>query len=1022
MNTFLKSAARAAVTLIFLCQAASAQDLQKIMASDGGHSVSGYGRTISGGHISYHSVNPVVRDAVISRASREKGTIVWETDPASVLTGKRVRFAWLAALSQNKGEHRFRLKVGDRQSLTFFAFTEPSLRTFTVSDGEAELTFVATEIDQWNDRFGYMILSLPAKQVQSGRPIRLEVTAFEDDSPAWFMVFEHRLVDSVWVKPLPALLATSKGNRQPVLVTIENYSGAQSAKISLEGEKSVTIPISWGMNTAEVPLVPVEKPVRKAYSISVGRKVMASGVMALPPVQPLTFCLLPHSHTDIGYSSYQPLVEADHHSFLDSAMVISSRTAGYPAGSRFKWNVEVMWPLESYLERASGPQRQLLSEAVHDGRVGLNALEGNIMMGLCRPEELAHLTDYAARMRSSFGVPISSAMISDVPSYGWSIVDALSRSGVRYFSSGPNYMPRLPDLGDRIGSMIKTWGDRPAYWVSQSGRDTLLFWMAGHGYSWFHGMTLGDMVAKDPSQIFEYVDQLAAARYPYELVQVRYTIHGDNGPPDAQLPDVVRAWNEKYASPKFAIMTAGELFTTFERRYGKDLPVIRGDLTPHWEDGAASSPAELALNRRTVEMLAQAESLAVQIGRPLNQDSVNAAWRDILLFDEHTWGAAASVSSPDSPETIRQWAYKKEFALSGARRTDALRRQVIPPVQKGTAHSLQIINPSSWNRTELVIIPDSISLAGNRVIDDRGRPVASQPLTRGGLALLVSDVPAQGRIGLHFSPGKTFDPPRPLELAANSCSNGAVVIAWDSRTGGLTEFKIEGVNLVDRSKGAINEFISVPGRDPAKAFVDSTAAASVVESGPLVVTVRFVSNPPGCRSVERFVTMAADIPTIAISDRFDRERVLSKESIHIAFPLKLNGGEVRIDGGLSVVRPEEDQLPGSNKDYFSASRWADVSNRRIGLTVALPDAPFVEVGSITNEMLNPAGTRDWRDRVHAGMNLYSYVMNNYWHTNYRSDEEGLTVVEYRLTPHGPFDPVQAGRRGAEAGQPLVIVP
>ena len=44
-------------------------------------------------------------------------------------------------------------------------------------------------------------------------------------------------------------------------------------------------------------------------------------------------------------------------------------------------------------------------------------------------------------------------------------------------------------------------------------------------------------------------------------------------------------------------------------RYGSQLPHYRGDYTPYWEDGAASSARETALNRATAERLVQAETL-----------------------------------------------------------------------------------------------------------------------------------------------------------------------------------------------------------------------------------------------------------------------------------------------------------------------------------------------------------------------------------------------------------------------------
>jgi alpha-mannosidase len=49
-------------------------------------------------------------------------------------------------------------------------------------------------------------------------------------------------------------------------------------------------------------------------------------------------------------------------------------------------------------------------------------------------------------------------------------------------------------------------------------------------------------------------------------------------------------------------------------------------------------------------------------------------------------------------------------------------------------------------------------------------------------------------------------------------------------------------------------------------------------------------------------------------------------------------------------------------------------------------------------------------------------MNNYWHTNYRADQEGETVFRYAIIPHGAFDPAAAERTGIEVSQPLVPVP
>jgi alpha-mannosidase len=159
-----------------------------------------------------------------------------------------------------------------------------------------------------------------------------------------------------------------------------------------------------------------------------------------------TIYLLPHSHVDIGYTKLQTLVEADQKRFLEEAIALARRTADYPEGARFKWNVEVLWAVDSYLRDAGPAKRQELIEAVRKGWIGLDALYVNELTGLCRPEELLHLTDYARELNRRFGLTIDSAMISDVPGYAWGIVPALAHAGAKYLSACPN-------LDHRVGTI-----------------------------------------------------------------------------------------------------------------------------------------------------------------------------------------------------------------------------------------------------------------------------------------------------------------------------------------------------------------------------------------------------------------------------------------------------------------------------------------------------------------------------------------------------------------------------------------
>ena len=82
--------------------------------------------------------------------------------------------------------------------------------------------------------------------------------------------------------------------------------------------------------------------------------------------------LLPHSHVDIGYTHVQTDVEQAQWKYLEMAIDTARKSAGNPPGSRFKWNVEVLWAVDSYLKQATPEKRQQFIDAVQ-GRPGRSA-------------------------------------------------------------------------------------------------------------------------------------------------------------------------------------------------------------------------------------------------------------------------------------------------------------------------------------------------------------------------------------------------------------------------------------------------------------------------------------------------------------------------------------------------------------------------------------------------------------------------------------------------------------------------
>jgi alpha-mannosidase len=575
---------------------------------------------------------------------------------------------------------------------------------------------------------------------------------------------------------------------------------------------------------------------------------------------------------------------------------------------------------------------------------------------------------------------------------------------------------------------LEQWGDRPFYWVSPSGQEKVLCWVAGKGYSWFHPGLQGKIGKMKPESLFKYLEQLEAAKFPYDMVQLRYSIGGDNGPPDPDLPDFVKKWNTDHEWPKLVIATTSELFHEFERRYGDKVPQARGDFTPYWEDGAGSSAAETAMARGASENLVQAETLFAMLNpRGYPAERFYQAWRNVLLYNEHTWGAHCSISQPDSDFTKAQWKIKQAFAVDADRQSQELREAATATRRRELAPvaAAEVFNTCSWPRTALVGTPLNVDTTGTIVRDAEGRTVPSQRLPKGPVFFVARDVPPLGVKRFFFHPGEPT--PSGAALAEGlTVRNQHVRVTIDGKTGDVASLTAGGIpeDLVRRESGrGLNELLYVAGRDPKSPQRSGKTKITVQERGPLIAMTRIESDAPGCRFFTRMVMVVDDLDTVVLHDNLYRERVRKPEGVHIGFALNVPDGVMRMDVPWSVIRPEEDQLPGSCKNYFSVGRWVDVSNSKFGVTVAMPGTPLVEVGKITMDVLpSPFDAKNWIQKIEPSQTFYSYVMNNYWETNYKADNGHGATCRYVLRPHGPFDPVAAARFGIEQSQPLVVVP
>ncbi|MCZ7635813.1 MAG: hypothetical protein M5U12_07070 [Verrucomicrobia bacterium] len=637
-----------------------------------------------------------------------------------------------------------------------------------------------------------------------------------------------------------------------------------------------------------------------------------------------------------------------------------------------------------------------------------------MLTGLCRPEELAQALRFAPALTELTGVPVTSAAICDVPGWTWGLGDHDGPGRCQVLRHRPEPLRPYrhhPPLGQP--AILLALAFRPRTRPLLRRRQLPLPRQPRTPCPWPHGQAHPHRLSLRPGPLFW------VGTWPDGGV--------DNAPPDTQTVDKVVAWNRKYAAPRVIIGLAGEFFRELERRHGPQLPEFAGDLTPYWEDGAGSTARETALNRRSADRLSQAESLFARLApadRPAGD--FETAWKNVLLYSEHTWGAHNSIAEPDVPFVVDQWRVKQAFALDADRQSRALLDAALASSSSAALSPavVDVFNTTQWERTDLVTLTPGQSGRATSVTDDRGQPVPSQRLASGRLAFLAENVPPFGakRFRLSARPALSQGQARIEGLTLHTAT---LSVAVDPTTGALRSLRRQGLEaeFVDpQAPVGLNDYRYVLGTNVAGALTNGPVTVRVIDPGPLVATVRVESSAPGCRRLVREIQLVDGLDYVALVNHVDREAVREKDSVHFGFGFHVPGGMVRMETPWAVVRPNIDQLPGACRNWFTVQRWVDVSNSDHGITWAPLDAPLLQVGAITANLLGPVGWDEWLPEALDSTTLYSWAQNNHWFTNYKADQPGLTTFRYLLRPHaGGYHAANAARFGHETSRPLLAV-
>ena len=753
-----------------------------------------------------------------------------------------------------------------------------------------------------------------------------------------------------------------------------------------------------------------------------------------------TLFIVPHEHLDIGFTDYPEKVAELQSQSVDGAMEAIRQNPD------FRWTLDGYWIAQSYLAgRSKDKQREFL-DMIRDSKVILPAQFANQHTGTASLEGLIRSLYGSHFFAQRNGLPVGAAHITDVPSYSWSYASVLHDAGVKYFLAASNSW-RAPAI------LQGRWNEKsPFYWEGPDGGRVLMW----YSRAYLQTATLFGT----PPRLAAVHDSLpvflqAYSRPAYKAdAAIIFGTQLENTQFSKEQAELVKQWQALYTWPRLEYSTVGTALGAIEKQFQGQIPVMRGDFGPYWEDGFGSDSFYTALHRQNQQRILTAEKLgsipaALRSGLRPDAGFLARAWENILRFDEHTWTYVGATTQPESVETRRQTALKRAEATEAS---DDITRSIdrswgqLESLLAPKENSLVVFNSLSWARGGTV----SADLQDGSGIFDAvtGKEVALETVSVGKSTALpgfgggyrhvrffADDVPGVGYKLYAVRPAASTGETGRMVPSGNVFESPYYRIAIDPASGGVASILDKQLNreLVDtESPYRFGAYVYVSGADnmpnnslyrygaalkPPKLTPTPAAGGGRIEAhtlpwGTFMVMEFSAPNTPLIRTE---ITLFNNAKRIEFSFHVRKDYVLTKEAAYIAFPFAAEKPAFAYETQNGWVDPARDELPGGSREWYAVNHWAAVRGDGFAAAVTPRDAPLVNFGDIVRG--------NWPERfAPASATIFSWLMNNYWGTNFVPGQGGDFTFRYAVTSDAQFDAAALTRAGWEAMTPLEADP
>lgn len=751
-----------------------------------------------------------------------------------------------------------------------------------------------------------------------------------------------------------------------------------------------------------------------------------------------------HSHLDIGYTHPQALLMELQRDYIDDAIELCLKTADYPEASRFRWTCEATLPVLKWLETASVERIELFKELIKKKQISICALSMHTTPQN-DTKQIFEILESKKQLEKQLDMSITCAINHDVNGQPWPFGQILRDAGVEFYLTGINvHFGGIPFKRPSVFN-----------WQAPDGGNLLTY--LGEHYSLFSQFffTCENDTKRMYEGILDYTTRIESEGYDEDFIVLTATNPPlfDNNCPDFDLADLIKKYNEEGHEFTIRFITPEDLHERVKQIEPAKIPIYSGDWTDYWNFGSGSTVQETKLTKRTRQVINKAQFLEVfngSLGKHYDV-ALEEAKHQSNLFNEHTWGAAASITDPDDVETYSQAITKKNMAHKAASLAAYALGHQAEEIVKNSKQSTEpegivLVNTSSKVQVYPLNIPDSYFLKERHLSALRIKqylPYHQEDTTYYGTIKL--DPLSIKKLALSDlkQPEKSSD----FELSAGKIETPYYIFEYQPKTGKILRLfdKVQNWEAIDseneyaffdfveetiderhdtahrstffpRDLDLGNKSISVWNHNwtPLRKRANELLSLNVEIVGDKCI-FRTEYLTPNQERLEKEVIFYDYQSAIGLEAVLYKKAVRKPESNYFSFPLNLSSGwRCTYDTAETFVKLDEEQLGNVSRDWITIDKTVSLYDDTHGMSLATLDAQLVQVGDFN------FGKESRNIKRSEKPLLLSWIANNYWDTNFSTEQPGKLTFSYLLQPFGKFKVEKVMELVETVSEPVVM--